>query len=149
MGILKGADYVLCCRAAVEEARQTLLDTRFADVQTLHPVLRRYILGKFLLPSSVEACGLTELCEWSVARAARLEVGKTGLTDRPSSCEGVTTTMQKKILLLMAIQKELGITFQREETAEFETTQDLAGAVLRGLREKGEQYGTVGAGETG
>ena len=72
MGILKGADYVLCCRAAVEEARQTLLDTRFADVQTLHPVLRRYILGKFLLPSSVEACGLTELCEWSVARAARL-----------------------------------------------------------------------------
>jgi hypothetical protein len=77
---------------------------------------------------------LNKLSELSVARAIRLSEEGIKKIDNPATCEGTTSAMNKKVLLLMAIQKELNFKYPIEIIANIETTMDLADAVYKALK---------------
>lgn len=97
--------------------------------------IQRYVLHKYLLDEeSMHVISLKELAELSVARSLKLDKDRAVLKDSPSTCEGATSAMNKKVLLLLAIQRDLGIEFQPDKTAGIETTSDLAEAVWNQLK---------------
>lgn len=105
----------------------------FQNPEELHIHLYPYVLGKYLLYGSVEDIfSLKKLADLSVAKAARINELGIEKYDNPATCEGTTSAMNKKVLLLMALQKELDIEFVRGTIADVETTKDLA-TLLFGL----------------
>lgn len=122
-----------------EQAEHALDALRCGECRTeeaIHTALHRFVLQKHLLPGDTREERLDELARLSVERA--LKYG-TVRTDHPATCEGTTSAMNKKVLLLMAVQKELGIRFEPGTTAALETTRDIArvvGGLLAGGGER-------------
>ena len=56
--------------------------------------------------------------------------------DNKASCDGATSAMNKKVLLLMAIQKELNIKFPLDEVVQIKDTKKLTSVVYRQLNGK-------------
>jgi hypothetical protein len=107
----------------------------FQSPKELHKYIYPYILGKYMLYGTVDdVFSLNKLSELSVARAIRLSEEGIKKIDNPATCEGTTSAMNKKVLLLMAIQKELNFKFPIEIIANIETTMDLADAVYKALK---------------
>lgn len=132
MSIMKNKDIFLKYRQQAAEYMQEIKHADFKDEKELHTLLYPYILCKYsLLGDCQEIYDLDTLAELSVAKAIRLTKTDAFKADSSASCEGTTSAMNKKVLLLMAIQRELGIRFPREITAELTDTRKIADAVYR------------------
>lgn len=94
--------------------------------------LHRYVLAKLLLDDEEpvpETHELAELCKLSVAKAGRLNPNEATLLDVSRHCGATTSAMTKKVLLFMNLGKALGVSFDGYDTAEIETTEQLADVV--------------------
>lgn len=91
--------------------------------------IRRVVLCKFLLddedpqPSTHD---LKELSMLSVEKAGRLNPNESTLLDVSRHCGATSSYMTKKVLLLMALSKHFAITYAPYDTADIETTDELA-----------------------
>lgn len=95
--------------------------------ETLHEDLYGFILSKYILLGDVtDVYNLTELAELSVAKTIRMPKEESRQLDGAHSCEGTTSAMNKKVLLLMALQKGLGIKFLPDTTADLTDTRQIA-----------------------
>ena len=83
----------------------------------LHTYIYDYVLYKYNLFGEVsDVYVLDDLAELSVAKAIKLSKEQAIAYDNKASCDGATSAMNKKVLLLMAIQKELNILmFQKKK----------------------------------
>lgn len=145
MSIIKNKDQLLFYRKKAQQYAELLSAGNFAGWQKLHEVLYPFILCKYSLYGSCEnVYDLDQLAEMSVAQTIRLSGKDAFKADSKASCEGTTSAMNKKILLLMAIQRELGIHFPREITADLTDTKKIAQAVFRLIQKK-----QTGDGENG
>lgn len=103
--------------------------------------IRRYVLYKFLLDDEdplPDTHDLRELAMLSVEKAGRLNPNEATLLDVSRHCGATSSHMTKKVLLLMALSRHFGITYAPYDTADIETTDELAHI----LREKaGEKAG--------
>ncbi|MCU6763465.1 Uncharacterised protein [uncultured Roseburia sp.] len=136
MSILKVNKTLLQSRQAAAALLEKMQRTVYHTPELLHEDLYQFILYKYLLHETAQGIyDISELSELSVAKAVQLEKQDAFKADSAASCDGVTSSMNKKILLYMAIQKGFGITFPVEKTAYFETTQDIARAVFEAGRQ--------------
>lgn len=68
---------------------------------------------------------ILELAQQSVEIIAHLQKGGLKFKDHSGTCGSVSSAVTKKILFLIALQKALGITFEKHEAADIETVSDL------------------------
>ena len=103
----------------------------------LHTYIYVYVLYKYNLFGEVaDVYVLDDLAELSVAKAIKLSKEQAIAYDNKASCDGATSAMNKKVLLLMAIQKELNIKFPLDEVVQIKDTKKLTSVVYRQLNGK-------------
>ena len=97
----------------------------------LHTYIYDYVLYKYNLFGEVaDVYVLDDLAELSVAKAIKLSKEQAIAYDNKASA------MNKKVLLLMAIQKELNIKFPLDEVVQIKDTKKLTSVVYRQLNGK-------------
>lgn len=110
---------------------------RHMEEDELHTYIYDYVLYKYnLFGEVVDVYVLDDLAELSVAKAIKLSKEQAIAYDNKASCDGATSAMNKKILLLMAIQKELNIKFPLDEVVQIKDTKKLTSVVYRQLNGK-------------
>ena len=89
--------------------------------------IRDYVLHKYLLFTEMELPeDFTALTELSLSRSMKISQELVKQFDLAASCDGATSAMAKKVLLFMAIQKELSIQLPAMASARITTLQSLA-----------------------
>jgi hypothetical protein len=89
--------------------------------------LRCYVLHKYMLDPAAELPeNFSALTELSLARSMRISPELVKEFDLAKSCDGASSAMAKKVLLFMAIQRELGIELPAMESARLTTLAALA-----------------------
>lgn len=107
---------------------------RHMEEDELHTYIYNYVLYKYNLFGEVsDVYVLDDLAELSVAKAIKLSKEQAIAYDNKASCDGATSAMNKKVLLLMAIQKELNIKFPLDEVVQIKDTKKLTSVVYRQL----------------
>ena len=131
MSILKGKSKLLFGRKTAERYLQKMKTTEYTSTDALHEDLYAFVLCKYLLYGDETAgiYSLDELAERSVAKTIQMTGQDAFKADSKVSCEGTTSAMNKKVLLLMALQRELGIKFRLSKTADLTDTKKLASEV--------------------
>ena len=110
---------------------------RHMEEDELHTYIYDYVLYKYNLFGEVaDVYVLDDLAELSVAKALKLSKEQAIAYDNKASCDGATSAMNKKVLLLMAIQKELNIKFPLDEVVQIKDTKKLTSVVYRQLNGK-------------
>ena len=110
---------------------------RHMEEDELHTYIYDYVLYKYNLFGEVaDVYVFDDLAELSVAKAIKLSKEQAIAYDNKASCDGATSAMNKKVLLLMAIQKELNIKFPLDEVVQIKDTKKLTSVVYRQLNGK-------------
>ena len=110
---------------------------RHMEEDELHTYIYDYVLYKYnLFGELADVYVLDDLAELSVAKAIKLSKEQAIAYDNKASCDGATSAMNKKVLLLMAIQKELNIKFPLDEVVQIKDTKKLTSVVYRQLNGK-------------
>ena len=110
---------------------------RHMEEDELHTYIYDYVLYKYNLFGGVaDVYVLDDLAGLSVAKAIKLSKEQAIAYDNKASCDGATSAMNKKVLLLMAIQKELNIKFPLDEVVQIKDTKKLTSVVYRQLNGK-------------
>ena len=110
---------------------------RHMEEDELHTYIYDSVLYKYNLFGEVaDVYVLDDLAELSVAKAIKLSKEQAIAYDNKASCDGATSAMNKKVLLLMAIQKELNIKFPLDEVVQIKDTKKLTSVVYRQLNGK-------------
>ena len=110
---------------------------RHMEEDELHTYIYDYVLYKYNLFGEVaDVYVLDDLAELSVAKAIKLSKEQAIAYDNKASCDGASSAMNKKVLLLMAIQKELNIKFPLDEVVQIKDTKKLTSVVYRQLNGK-------------
>ena len=79
---------------------------------------RGYLCAKFMLePAEIQTDDFYAICQLSAEKAARFPKGALDAAELASKCGGATTAMNKKVLFLMALNRELGAAISPEEGA--------------------------------
>lgn len=133
-----------------EQIRQMLLQSRQAAAvhmdkirenpqmpyEPFHEELFAYIKCKFHLTD--EDCttdNYKQLSEISLSKSMRISPELVKEYDLARSCDGVSSVHAKMILLLMSVQRELGITLPPRDTAYAETVPEITRLVWNIWRE--------------
>lgn len=102
------------------------------------PDLRRAVNLKLMISEEKE----TDIRKLAVMSIKRQDLQSANLTDeilqkeiRKYDCHQTSLAVQKKVLLLMFMEKELGISMKDEEAVGIETLDQLAEAVTRHMKE--------------
>ena len=93
----------------------------------------RYVLYKFLLDDEEdlpETHELNELAARSVEKAGRLNPNEAALLDVSKHCGATSSFMTKKVLLFMSLSKYFDFAYPPYNTADIETTDELARIIL-------------------
>lgn len=94
--------------------------------ERIYPLIRRYVFLKFMLFDAAETSDdILELAQRSVETIAQLKKGGLKFTDHSGTCGSVSSAVTKKILLLLALQRALGIQFEKHEAADIDTISQL------------------------
>lgn len=104
---------------------------KHADETTACEIVGEYLRIRYLLePSDMrQTAYLNRLGEMSVARGLGISVEAVRKNELDSKCEGTSSSMTKKILLVIALNKALGIDIDADTTANIVTVADLCHAV--------------------
>lgn len=110
-----------------------------SDKAALRTIIAKYVQIRYLLTD--EDMQVTEhfngLGEISLSRGLGLPVEVIRTSELDAKCQGTSSAMSKKILLVIALNKLLGITIDATTTADITTVTQLAHEVAWAL-EKGE-----------
>ena len=110
--------------AETEQIRELILSSKrlaagdMAEIKAAAPLtkelftekLRDYVLHKYMLdPAAALPEDFSALTDLSLARSMKISPELVREFDLARSCDGASSAMAKKVLLFMAIQRELGI----------------------------------------
>ncbi|MBQ9083693.1 MAG: hypothetical protein IJY28_09380 [Clostridia bacterium] len=105
---------------------------------TFYSSMYAYILERFMLDSSVTETNLLLLAKESLRRqhaAAPLTEDQLVNAFSKSDCRGTNSIIKKKVLLMMHLEKKLGVHIDDRQSADIETTGQLAAALFALLQE--------------
>ncbi len=98
-----------------------------------------YLCEKFLLvKDEIVTDDFYEICRLSAEKASNLPKGMLDAAELASKCGGATTAMNKKVLFLLAVNREYEIKIEAEESAPIETFTDLKKLIYKKIVEKRE-----------
>ncbi len=104
------------------------------EAEVLHARLRAYILYRFMLnEEQMDSDEIMELARMSIARTLAIQSENVSDLDISNLCSGTSSVISKKVLLFMALQRDLQIRLLPEESASVKTIADLACLVHRKL----------------
>ena len=130
-------NYLISHREHAQHQIDYIKAHRHMEEDELHTYIYDYVLYKYNLFGEVaDVYVLDDLAELSVAKAIKLSKEQAIAYDNKASCDGATSAMNKKVLLLMAIQKELNIKFPLDEVVQIKDTKKLTSVVYRQLNGK-------------
>lgn len=103
-------------------------DAAHADEARLHEILKEYVRIRFLLTEEdvAESEHFKYLGELSIARGLGVSTDKVRKTELDSKCAGTSSAMTKKILLVVALGKALGIKTDPDRNADITTISELS-----------------------
>ena len=104
--------------------------------EALQEHLRRYILQKFLLDEDCTENDLTRLSEFSIEKALEINQRELTTSDLSLGCSAASSVVSKRLLLFMALQRELDIKFDPLRTPRLETIPLLSEEIFQLLRQK-------------
>lgn len=105
----------------------------------LYVQLLGYVCSKFMLElGECDSESLSELSAASISKVARIPRGGLAERDISMNCAGISSVETKKILLLIALQRSLGIQIDPDLVPIIRTVDDLADIVKRALEEQGK-----------
>lgn len=129
--------------ASANKANELLIrrNVTSMDKDELAQTLREYVRLRYLLEESdmQENDHFNYLGEVSLARGLGLSVDAVRKSELDSKCEGTSSTMAKKILMIIALGKTLGIETDPERNADITTIAELADYIYEILNRKGGQ----------
>ena len=97
-------------------------------------VFTNYLCYKFFLePQEIKTDDFYEICQFSVDKTSKLPPGTIDASEAASKCGGATTAMNKKILFLLAIRRELDVHFSGHEGASIDTLSQLIDLIYKKL----------------
>ena len=97
----------------------------------------QYMCAKFLLePEEITTDNFYEICQISAEKAAKRPHGELDAAEAASKCGGATTAMNKKILFLLAVNREYGINVTAEDSVKIDTFTQLCDCIYCKLKEK-------------
>ncbi len=101
------------------------------DDRSLCEIIKEYLRLRYLLePKDMDETEyLNHLGETSIARGLGIPVEAVRKNELDSKCTGTSSSMAKKILLVIAINKALSIAIDAETTANMTTVTELCDAV--------------------
>lgn len=117
---------ILRARKLSDGELEQIRNQRCLTEAVLHEHLCAFIRYKFLLEP--EDCTTDSFNDWiqvSLAKSMHISKDLVAEFDRAKTCDGATSAMAKRILLLVAIQQGLQITLPAEEAAAVVTLSDL------------------------
>ncbi|MCC8123780.1 MAG: hypothetical protein LIO58_09605 [Oscillospiraceae bacterium] len=95
--------------------------------------LKTYIFSKFMLSDACAEENLMELASLSLQRTMKLDRKMIRELDQAAPCDHATSESTKKVLLLYAIQQDLGIRPNPVDLTTAETVRTLASVVYNAL----------------
>jgi len=125
-------DRIIIANREASAVMETIKSSPKLAKDEFYQLIRQYILIKFFL--SDEACtedNIIELSELSIQRVLKISKGNLKAADISVHCAGTSSVIDKKVLLLLAIQKQLGIKFNPDETSNAETIRQLSDLIYR------------------
>lgn len=115
-----------------------LLAADKSDHPLVHSLLLRYIsIRYFLDEDEMRTDDLYELAEISVAKTMAIKREKLADIDIPGTCTGASSATSKKILLLMALRRDLVLSLDPERAADLKTVDQLAAYIELELSQAG------------
>lgn len=97
--------------------------------------IRNYVLSKFLLPPDCEETGIPELARLSLARTMKIDPDVIHSLDFATPCDHATSESAKKVLLLFAVQRDLGLKPNPEKIAKVGNLHELAQYIYEGEKQ--------------
>lgn len=116
--------------AVADEALCALKDACLDRAQ-FEAQVRRFTLAKFFLDEGECASdNIFELAEASIEKLLALNDKSIKLAQGSNTCTNQSSTDIKKVLLSLTLQRELGVKFTPQQSAELETVAQLADALF-------------------
>lgn len=96
----------------------------------LYIQLQGYVCSKFMLdPAECDSESISELSAASISKVSKIPKGELAQKDLSMNCAGISSVETKKILLLIALQRALGIKIDPDLAPGIRTLDDLADVV--------------------
>lgn len=111
-------------RTRAEEILKQLKEKKFT-YEEFETLLRAYTMARFLLPENTAGDEIDRLAVASIARIYQIPVEKLIQTDKPSGCTYATSVSDKKVLLILSVQKAVGVKLDGSETVKIKTLTQL------------------------
>lgn len=125
---------LLQAKDQAQEAASALTGCRNMDRTWFDAQFRNYLCAKFMLePEELDTDDFYALCQRSAEKAASFPPGALDAAELASKCGGATTAMNKKVLFLMAVNRELGAAITPEEGASIDRLSQLTDLVYERL----------------
>ena len=112
-------------RARAEEILQQLKKQPELTYEEFEKLLRDYTMARFLLPEDTGEDEIDKLAAVSIARIYQIPAEKLMQTDKPSGCTYATSVSDKKVLLILSLQKAVGVKLDGAQTVKIKTLTQL------------------------
>lgn len=122
---------------AAEQANSLMIgmDLSHMDFNDTRDALREYIRIRYLLePSDMTSDSLSYLGEASLSRSLGMPIEEIRASELDAKCENTSSSMTKKILLVIALNSVLGIDIDATATADIATVSELCEEVRQQLK---------------
>lgn len=112
-------------RTTAEEILKELKEQPKLTYEQFEGLLRAYTMARFLLPADTDEDEIDKLAAVSIARIYQIPAEKLIQTDKPSGCTYATSVSDKKVLLILSLQKALGVKLDGSQTVKIKTLTQL------------------------
>ena len=117
-----------------------ILSQKYMDQAEFKKLFFAYMCSKFSLETEeVTTDNFYEICQISAEKVAKMPHGELDAAESASKCGGATTAMNKKILFLLAVNREYQIQLDADDSIRIDTFLDLTDCVYQKLIEKRRQ----------
>ena len=113
------------CRARAEEILNQLKEKKEMPYEAFDGLLRAYTMARFLLPEETKEDEINRLAAMSIARIYKIPAEKLMETDKPSGCTYATSVADKKVLLILSVQKALDVKIPGAQSVKIKTLTQL------------------------
>lgn len=125
-------------RTTAEEILKELKGQPKLTYEQFEELVRAYTMARFLLPEDTDEDEIDKLAAVSIARIYQIPAEKLIQTDKPSGCTYATSVSDKKVLLILSLQKALGVKFDGTQTVKIKTLTQLTNCLWERIHDHNE-----------
>lgn len=133
---------ILNRKKSAEQYAGFLLHREELTFREFDDAITGYLCDKFMLErEDLVTDDFYVICQLSAEKAAHLPPGLLDASELASKCGGATTAMNKKVLFLLALNREIGVAITAEESVTIDTFTQLKALVYDKLKNNQKRMG--------